>query len=1025
MEEIQKELNEAWEELQTLTKETKKLSKDDIKKSHLSKAKLTTSSWAMSKTARSSIPFQNQSRASSPDLLSSKDRSSSTKSGFTISKSIKRSIFDPGGTRSKEEFYDPNLDVLSSQKRSRSAIISNSDRNLSIQQEVSAYEPAQSEPIGSKKEPVKAFSFSKAKKDKEITKEGPAQSQLNIGSADKLIRERPQCAVFPKGKRGIEETEHAKERDVAQPTTESRSAKTNIEVLSNRVSSNTGGKIAPPQRSHSRKRAVVDNSDYGNPGPGAYTDSIAKLYSIASSTKSKGIKFSSSPSTERAKSFQKKKLIGEVRAPGPGAYDVEAAETHTRQRVPGFSNIFRPESAETKNTPQLQKKRYWEEKARDAREDPEDRRESSFDIGTKRTPTVTIRPDVRKGIDYKNREIIRKIRAEKMREASIGYYDKKYDFVELQPHAPVRMEQQVKSEANTRAMLESAGITPASQRRALEMAKRDYYLGPQLQIPWEEDRLNLNPDTARDDSGEESPTDEVLRLIRKRNNQEEVAPINDTTNAYLRSSYTGTLGSKPATIRMREPTRSDVRKVFDGELDLESQNRDYLPTQLHHEWGERASGDYHGKTLQMDVVPSRDTKKVHHKGVVETIPFHEAPRVRPSDYAPGDYDVDGGRRFGVNVRGALVDFDRFVSRSDLIGPNGERPENEVDYEMGGLSREEVIVDAIHAKERILKHTEAPKLYVKDRHERPKTPEPGLNQLGGEWFQGMASEKKKAVLVNYDLMPDRGLTESERLEDEDDDVPGDELMLDVKDWKPHKVIAEPGGPAWMDPKKDPRFGKEKKPDYTGEDVPIDLNHDYLKPREGLHVLDMKNAPARWVDQADEENLIRKEIFEAVDGVERRRRDLEDAAEEDERIRFGEEMQSSKKRSSHFVNMKQQPSRPVNLHKSDAPVDAQYDAKEIGKERRDVGVVSWEKISGREAKIISKEKIQFNETDAGSDDEEVVISPKTTNLSNSKRPPSAPAWSLQKGKSHLDPPEPLGNRLHYDVNTGTAGFICSPC
>jgi hypothetical protein len=284
------------------------------------------------------------------------------------------------------------------------------------------------------------------------------------------------------------------------------------------------------------------------------------------------------------------------------------------------------------------------------------------------------------------------------------------------------MEQQAKSVHNTKAMLDSAGITPASQLRAMEAAKRDYYLGPQLQIPWEEDRLAMNTHanahTRHDDEngdGDESPTEEVLRLIRRRNNLEEpVVPVNETTDAYLKSSYTGTARSKPATIRMREPTRHDARQAFDREIPVEGLDRDYLPTQLHHDWGEQgtAVGDYRGKSIQMDIVPGRDIKKIYQKGVSETVAFHEPPRVRPDEYAPGDYDVLGGRKLGEDVRGGMVDFTKYVSRYDLAGPNGERPANDEMNEREDLALEEVMINAVKAKEKILKRSEAPQLYVK-------------------------------------------------------------------------------------------------------------------------------------------------------------------------------------------------------------------------------------------------------------------------------------------------------------------------
>jgi hypothetical protein len=239
---------------------------------------------------------------------------------------------------------------------------------------------------------------------------------------------------------------------------------------------------------------------------------------------------------------------------------------------------------------------------------------------------------------------------------------------------------------------------------------------------------------------------------------------------------------------------------------------------------------------------------------------------------------------------------------------------------------------------------------------------------------MASEKYQPSLVNYDMMPDRGLT----LPEEDSEfVPGDQLKLNVQDWKPHKVAAEPPGPSWMDPKKDPRFGKEKKPDYVGDDdLDVHLNYDYTKPREGLHVLNMKNIPSRWIDQNEDSQILRMEML-GNDQVEKKQQ-VHDAIEEDRMIRAGEEMQSKKKRSSSYVNMKQQLNRPVNINQTDAP-DVQYQVNDLNKERRDVNIMNWDVIPGRESRIITKEKI--HDLDRYSDDEEVQISPKVATLSRS--------------------------------------------
>ena len=68
--------------------------------------------------------------------------------------------------------------------------------------------------------------------------------------------------------------------------------------------------------------------------------------------------------------------------------------------------------------------RYWEEKARDLREEHDDLRDASdaFISSKSRTPVVTLRPDKSSGITYKNREVMRRIRAEREREVGGGGY---------------------------------------------------------------------------------------------------------------------------------------------------------------------------------------------------------------------------------------------------------------------------------------------------------------------------------------------------------------------------------------------------------------------------------------------------------------------------------------------------------------------------------------------------------------------------------------------------------------------------
>lgn len=228
------------------------------------------------------------------------------------------------------------------------------------------------------------------------------------------------------------------------------------------------------------------------------------------------------------------------------------------------------------------------------------------------------------------------------------------------------------------------------------------------------------------------------------------------------------------------------------------------------------------------------------------------------------------------------------------------------------------------------------------------------------------QNQKTSGVNYSLMKDRGLNYEEEVLDDNIILPisGDELILDVKDWKPNKVNGNSGGPSWMDSKKDPRFGKEKKPDFVGDEMMIgNGNYEYIKPREGLHVLNMKNIPERWIDENIEENYLKEDLIEAEKIM--KRNNIKDAIDQDEWIKKGEENQSKNKRIQTPVNMKQQLNRQINMHRSDAP-NVQYEVKD-DIIRPNINSVNWDLALGREAKVITKEKVQNN----GGEDDDITI------------------------------------------------------
>ena len=102
--------------------------------------------------------------------------------------------------------------------------------------------------------------------------------------------------------------------------------------------------------------------------------------------------------------------------------------------------ILRTEIKEV--NPHLERKRYWEAKARDAREDHDDMREANDSLLRPRTQTISMRPDVKVGINWKNRKIMRERELQNYKTAQRAY-DVKYDIVESNPKVAVCMQQQV------------------------------------------------------------------------------------------------------------------------------------------------------------------------------------------------------------------------------------------------------------------------------------------------------------------------------------------------------------------------------------------------------------------------------------------------------------------------------------------------------------------------------------------------------------------------------------------------------
>lgn len=144
-----------------------------------------------------------------------------------------------------------------------------------------------------------------------------------------------------------------------------------------------------------------------------------------------------------------------------------------------------------------------------------------------------------------------------------------------------------------------------------------------------------------------------------------------------------------------------------------------------------------------------------------------------------------------------------------------------------------------------------------------------DHLGGTWFEGMAEEAlKRPAAVDFARMtgrpaPTEGRLEAEALHEMVGPMEG-QIDLEVQDWHPNKPKSATGY-VMPDPKKQPRFPKDKAPEPIDPDALLQPlpNYDYLKGKEPMLVR-MDKMRGRADDGSDmEEAVLRQFEGERVD------------------------------------------------------------------------------------------------------------------------------------------------------------------
>ena len=494
--------------------------------------------------------------------------------------------------------------------------------------------------------------------------------------------------------------------------------------------------IKPDTRKNKLNPSYIESIPKETPGPGSYNYNIG----IGSSLKD--------PIKGRLYSATKPKSKAEMRAaalvalrgrrdmsPGPGRYDIESGEKYLRSTK--AAPIMRP--ADKAKNVHIERKKYWEEKARDLREEHDELREADDTVVKERVPTVSIRPDVKVGVTWRNRQILREITAIKHRERQASY-DPQYTLIERRAEASVHMEKEVAVKESIQKLKTSKpGLLKVVEEKLREERARDQFLGPQLPVPWFPEsysrvsQRDMPGDEEADqsheggDSGVESPTEEVKSLLRSRQRRRrrsgrdseaadyakddrlghdgDIDELPDTTVAYLRSSLTGAPSHKPS-VNYRPPSKSDVRAPdlilpLGGVDPIVVANRPFLTTQVHPDWkeeGEARANKHKTPAQRLDKHVGREEVEIKYKGEVLTRDFNR-PNRAVDPLGPGVYDVQDGKRFGEHVTGQQP-FHQMTARSDAVGPRGERPEAAVAEERALVIEmgDELDVDAIAARD---------------------------------------------------------------------------------------------------------------------------------------------------------------------------------------------------------------------------------------------------------------------------------------------------------------------------------------
>jgi hypothetical protein len=806
---------------------------------------------------------------------------------------------------------------------------------------------------------------------------------LHVHQADKWLYKRPSTPLMKPESAPIKVemvATEAKESSIIHPDTH-----VNISLLSHVAKSPTPTIRPPLPKSEQLLAYEASKLQEAQIGPGTYQtrDDMATQLRRRSSGQ---IYKKPSPETEIA---LLKKHIAELttaKALGPGYYHAELSADKLRTKSP--SAIIPRPKPEDEVSIHLQRRRYYEEKAADAREYHDNQAEADDSILHPRTPTAVLYNKVSVvSSDAKLKQIHQRREAERIEEeANRNTYDVNLDLVERRSVVMVNMVAESQSRESMKKMLASKpGVIEAIYEKS---RPRDVLYGPQLPVAWVPDRFQTV------DDGEASPTREVMKLLRREQDAGIDSYESSTARNYLRSTLAGAITSKPtAIIREDNPTQS--KKVDEEDPEIEALG----PIDWLEEMNKREAY-YKNNALRMDVNRGRDEVHVHSKGVVEVNEFsssHLPARDQPVSSSHVNYPA-----FGSDAKG-IFPFDKYLSREDAIGPNGEPPISSWNEEEERLDMDR---DQVLDNEHLVKKR-APNivLYRKDRFQEKKVD--SSDHVGGTWFKGMAEEANRPAVVDFAKMQGR-FDSAEDLEDRDNE--GAVLDLEVPD-KKDLIRKESRYLQFKDPGHYPRFDAEQvaAEDKVNEEA-LDLapNHEYIE-RNRFKAADVRMDRMQGRNSLDADNnnndvvdKLRTKGIVAYDYV------------VSENVAKAYDSTKGKRSKVSVIIAKQQ----GRYDQEDDPIDKEMmvdetagrDIDGIG-EARLKGPHDWSKQAGRNDDA---------QPDAISIDRQVLDLDRiqVDGQSKYKRAVSAPAWKSENGEARFMIEKPLAapDAIYEDIDPG---------